>query len=83
MVVTSIIPCVKVTKENNMSGIDMYIEPGDYIKIIDYEDNIFTGKLLFMELGKYEEEDDILYILLDNEERIDIGTSYIKDIDIL
>lgn len=83
MIVTSIIPCVKVTKENNMSGTDMYIEPGDYIKITDYEGNIFTGKLLFMELGKYEEEDDILYILLDNEERIDIGTSYIKDIDIL
>lgn len=83
MVVTSIIPCVKVTKENNMSGIDMYIEPGDHIKITDYEDSIFTGKLLFMELGKDEEEDDILYILLDNGKRIDIGTSYIKDIDIL
>ena len=83
MVITSIISCIKVTKENNMSGIDMYIEPGDNIKVTDYEDNIFNGKLLFMELGKYEEEDDILYILLDNEERIDIGISYIKDIDIL
>ena len=24
MVVTNIMPCIKVTKENNMSGMDMY-----------------------------------------------------------
>jgi len=83
MVITSIIPCIKVTKENNMSGIDMYIELGDRIKIIDNEDNTFIGILSFIELGKDEEDDDIIYLLLDNEKVINIGISYIKDIDIL
>lgn len=83
MVVTSIVPCIKVTKENNMSGIDMYIELGERIKITDNKDNIFIGKLSFIELGKDEEEDDIIYLLLDNEKVINIGISYIEDIEVL
>lgn len=83
MVVTSIVPCIKVTKENNMSGMDMYIELGEHIKITDNKDNIFIGKLSFIELGKDEEEDDIIYLLLDNEKVINIGISYIEDIEVL
>lgn len=83
MVVTSIVPCIKVTKENNMSGIDMYIELGERIKITDNKDKIFIGKLSFIELGKDEEEDDIIYLLLDNEKIINIGISYIEDIEVL
>lgn len=83
MVVTNIVPCIKVTKENNMSGFDMYIELGERIKITDNKDNIFIGKLSFIELGKDEEEDDIIYLLLDNEKAINIGISYIEDIDVL
>lgn len=83
MVVTNIVPCIKVTKENNMSGIDMYIELGERIKITDNKDNIFIGKLSFIELGKDEEEDDIIYLLLDNEKVINIGISYIEDIEVL
>lgn len=26
MVVTSIIPCLKITKEDNMTGVDMYLD---------------------------------------------------------
>lgn len=83
MVITNIVPCIKVTKENNMSGIDMYIELGERVKIIDNEDNTFIGILSFIELGIDEEEDDIIDLLLDNEKVINIGISYIKDIDVL
>ena len=83
MKVTNISPCLKVTKENNMSGIDMYIEFGERIKIINDEDETFIGKLLFIELSKYEEEDDMLYLLLDDGRQTSIGISYIKNIDII
>lgn len=83
MVTTNIVPCIKVTKENNMSGIDVYIELGERVKITDTEYNIFIGKLSFIELAKDEEEDDMIYLLLDNEKVINIGMSYIEDIDII
>jgi hypothetical protein len=36
---------------------------------------------LFLELAKYEEEDGMLYQLLDNEKQFSIGISYIVDIE--
>lgn len=81
MVVTNIMPCIKVTKENNTSGMDMYIDLGTSVRITDAEGNRVEGKVLFLELAKYEEEDDMLYLLLDNEEQFNIGISYISDIE--
>jgi hypothetical protein len=81
MVVTNIMPCIKVTKENNTSGMDMYIDLGTSVRITDAEGNRVEGKVLFLELAKYEEEDDMLYLLLDNEEQFNIGISYILDIE--
>ena len=79
--VTNIMPCIKVTKENNTSGMDMYIDLGTSVRITDAEGNRVEGKVLFLELAKYEEEDDMLYLLLDNEEQFNIGISYILDIE--
>ena len=81
MKVTSIIPCIKVTKENNMSGIDMYINLGDKIKVTDDNGNIIIGKVLSLEVGKDVEEDDMLYLLLDNKNQFSIGVSYIVDVE--
>lgn len=83
MVVTSITPCIKVTKENNIGGFDMYIELGEQVRITDFNDNVFSGRVLYFQLGKDMEEDDMVYLLLDNENEFSIGVSYIKDIDIL
>jgi len=76
VVVTNIMPCIKVTKENNMSGMDMYIDLGSKIRVTDDE-----GRVLFLELAKYEEEDDMLYLVLDIEKQFSIGISYIVDIE--
>jgi hypothetical protein len=81
MLVTNIVPCIKVTKESNMSGCDSYIELGEHIKIRDNKNNIFVGRLSFIELGKDEEEEDVISILTDDEEIVDIGMSYIEDIE--
>ncbi|WP_243189346.1 hypothetical protein [Clostridium botulinum] len=44
MIVTSIMPCIKVTKEDNMSGVDMYIDFGDRIRVTDIDGNVIVGK---------------------------------------
>ena len=81
MVVTNIIPCIKVTKENNMSGMDIYIDLGSKIRVTDNEGKVIEGRLLFLELAKDEEEDDMLYLLLDNKKQFSIGIIYIIDIE--
>ena len=81
MVVTNIIPCIKVTKENNMSGMDIYIDLGSKIRVTDNAGKVIEGRLLFLELAKDEEEDDMLYLLLDNKKQFSIGISYIIDIE--
>ena len=81
MVFTNIIPCIKVTKENNMSGMDIYIDLGSKIRVTDNEGKVIEGRLLFLELAKDEEEDDMLYLLLDNKKQFSIGISYIIDIE--
>ena len=81
MVVTNIIPCIKVTKENNMSGMDIYIDLGSKIRVTDNEGKVIEGRLLFLELAKDEEEDDMLYLLLDNKKQFSIGISYIIAIE--
>lgn len=45
------------------------------------EDLGYHGRVLFLELAKDEEEDDMLYLLLDNEKQFSIGISYIVDIE--
>lgn len=59
----------------------MYIDLGSKIRVTDDEGNIVEGKVLFLELGKDVEEDDMLYLLLDNEKQFSIGISYILDIE--
>ena len=80
MVVTNIMQCIKITKESNMSGMDVYVDLGSNIRVIDNEGNIIEGKLLFLELDK-EQDDDMLYLLLDNKKKFGIGISCIIDIE--
>ena len=49
MVVTNIIPCIKVTKENNMSGMDIYIDLGSKIRVTDNEGKPLVGSTVFNE----------------------------------
>ena len=81
MNVTSIVPCIKVTKENNMAGMDMYLEYGTKIRLTIENGEIVDGTILFLELSQYEEQDDILYLRLDNGKQFNIGISYIIDIE--
>lgn len=80
MIVTNIISCIKVTKENEFSGLDMFIDVGSKIRVIENSGNITQGIFLELELSQYEEQDDILHIkTLDG--MVSIGVSYVKDIE--
>ncbi len=81
MVVTSILPCIKVIKESNMAGVDMYLEYGTKIRMTDDNGSIVEGTILFLELSQYEEADDILFLQLENGEQFNIGISHIADIE--
>ena len=80
MRVTSILPAIKVTKESDMMGCDLYISAGDKIKITCNDGQAYIGRYLFTELGKYEEEDDTLIIEVENN-NIEIYCSDILDIE--
>lgn len=81
MAVTNIIPCIKISKESSLAGMEMYIDYGTKVRITDEKGVIIVGTILFLELSQYEEQDDILVLLLDNGKQFHIGTSYIVDIE--
>lgn len=68
MVVTSIIPCLKITKEDNMTGVDMYLEIGTKIKLVDDNGTTIEGTILSFELSQYDEQDDMLHLIVNNQE---------------
>lgn len=80
MEITSITPAIKIVKENNMSGCDIYIALGDKIRIKDFDGNKFEGRFLFMELGKDVEEDDVVILDVDGK-NVEFRCSYIKNIE--
>lgn len=79
MKVTSIMPCIRVTKENYMVGFNMHIEEGEIIEVIDEVGNRFNGAFMCLELIE-EGEEGVLYLLQDNDEEAAINTWDIKDI---
>ncbi|ENY99454.1 hypothetical protein HMPREF1092_03195 [Clostridium thermobutyricum] len=81
MIVTNITPCIKVEKENNIGGVDMYIELGSKVKVYYDRDKSIVGFIGELELGLDEYEDDILHLLLENNETYDIAVSSITDIE--
>lgn len=80
MEIISITPAIKIVKENNMAGCDMYITLGDNIRVTDCEGRTFTGIFLYMELGKDEEEDDLIVLDI-GDGNVEIQCSWITDIE--
>ncbi|KUE92325.1 hypothetical protein [Streptococcus gallolyticus] len=81
MVVTNIIPCLKITKEDNMTGVDMYLEIGTKIKLVDDNGTTVEGTILSFELSQYDEQDDMLHLMVNNQEYYSIGVTHVVDIE--
>ena len=80
MEITNIVPCIKVSKENEIYGVDCYIDAGTRIKVIEDSGTEIEGLLLNMLLSEHEEKDNMLYLLLDNQNKIGIEINCILDI---
>lgn len=78
--IESIIPCIKITQTNGMSGFDMYIEEGDKIKFITKDEREISGTFMFIELSQYEGFDDLIHVKLGSGEFKVFGTSEIERI---
>lgn len=81
MKITDIEPCIKVTKEDEDQGIEMYVEFGDQIRITDNEGVRTEGRFYYFESGSEVEDDDMIYIVLEDENQFSIGVSFIADIE--
>ncbi|MDD2370954.1 MAG: hypothetical protein PHQ32_03015 [Firmicutes bacterium] len=81
MRVTDIEPCIKVTKEGEIPGTGLYIEFGDQVRITDSEGVKTEGRFYLFESGAGLDEDDMLYIILEDENQFRIGVSSIDDLE--
>ncbi len=77
MIVTNIVPCIKVTRENKLAGMDIYIEYDDEIKVT------YNGSIVKGIFKNYLIEGDVefLVLLLDNGEILKINSFDIEDIE--
>lgn len=81
MKITDIEPCIKVTKEDENQGMEMYVEFGDQIRITDNDGVKTEGRFYYFESGSEVEDDDMIYIVLEDENQFSIGVSFIADIE--
>lgn len=81
MKITDIEPCIKVTKEDEDQGMEMYVEFGDQIRITDNDGAKTEGRFYYFESGSEVEDDDMIYIVLEDENQFSIGVSFIADIE--
>lgn len=80
MEITSITPAIRIIKESNMTGYDMFIAFGDNIKIVDNENRIFKGIFLYMNIAQSEEDFDSIVLGIGNE-NIEIPCCDIKEME--
>lgn len=81
MKITDIEPCIKISKEDENQGVEMYVEFGDQIRITDNDGVKTEGRFYYFESGSEVEDDDMIYIVLEDENQYSIGVSLIADIE--
>ncbi len=81
MKITDIEPCIKVTKINENQEFGIYIEFGDQIRITDNDGVKTEGRFFLFESGSEVEDDDMIFIVLEDENQLSIGVSLISDIE--
>lgn len=66
MEITSLLPGVKILKEDGQVKEDVFISQGDKIQVTASGKTI-TGTFMLVEFARYSEEDDILHMVKDEE----------------
>lgn len=66
MEITSLLPGVKIMKEDEDVREEVFISQGDKVKVTT-PDKTVTGTFMLVEFARYSEEDDILHMVKDDE----------------
>ena len=81
MKIVDITTCIKITEENDMYGIERYLDIGSKIKITFEDGNTLIGYIECVEYGTYSDENDTLVIRGENGELYILLENRIKDIE--
>ena len=83
MKIVDITACIRVTKENDMYGMESYIDMGSKVKITFTDGKTLVGYVQRIDYGRYIRETDLH--VLKTEENTFIGAMpyYIADIEVL
>ena len=66
MEITSLLPGVKIVKEDGGVKEDVFISQGDKVKVTTVDETV-TGTFMLVEFARYSEEDDRLHMVRDEE----------------
>lgn len=62
MKIVDITTCIKITEENDMYGIERYLDIGSKIKITFNSGNTLTGYVQYLDYGHYPGENVLLVL---------------------
>lgn len=80
MEITSVLPGVKITKEEDGNQEILFISQKDEIKVTA-NGEIVTGTFLGVEYARYSEEDDILHMIKGEDQDYAVRFDDIEDIE--
>jgi hypothetical protein len=80
MKIIEIMPCYRITLENDSYGVETYIDADSKIQITFENGNILTGSIERVEYGTSLDENDTLVIRAENGELYILLGNRIKDI---
>ena len=80
MKIIEIMPCYRITLENDSYGVETYIDADSKIQITFENGNILTGSIERVEYGTSLDENDTLVIRAENGEIYILSGNGIKDI---
>jgi len=79
--ITDIEPCIKVSIEIEDTTTELIIEFGDQIRITKSEGERVEGRFYLFESASEVDQDDMLYLVLEDENQFSIGVSLISNIE--
>ena len=80
MRIVDIVPCYRITAENDMCGMETYIDVGSKLQISVRRGIVFTGCIVRVDYGDSPIEGDILVLKKDNGTLCGIPINSISDI---
>lgn len=75
--------CIRITKENDMYGMESYIDVGTKVKIIFKDGKTLTGYVQRIDYGHYPGESKLLVLKTDDNTFLGAMPYFISDIEIV